>query len=403
MRILFISQYCGFFGGVEQYIADITRGLKDRGHQAFLVFQNCSSRSPDDYAAMFDRSYKVQDFSAGNPWKSESPGKILADVSPDIVFIHKIAQVGKILTICTNYPTVRMVHDHDLCCPRRHKYFFWNNHICNLPVGIQCFFDLAFIEKNPARFFKFSIKNLFHHFREMKNNRRLDCLMVGSASMKNELIMNGFARDKVRIQPPVVNLPVTDYVAPDNSCNILYVGQLIKGKGVDLLLKALSQVKSNFYLKIVGEGNAGDQLKSLCLELNLMERVEFCGWVDRARLAGFYRECLFTVVPSRWAEPFGMVGLEAMNFGRAVVGFAVGGIPDWLTHESNGLLASAGNSRALGACIDILLSNPEMAVKMGLEGLRMTRESFSFSRSLDRLEESFGEISGIFTKGRGSC
>ena len=94
--------------------------------------------------------------------------------------------------------------------------------------------------------------------------------------------------------------------------NILYVGQLIRGKGVDTLLKAQAilnrQLTVPIPLHILGAGNDEQRLKSLAVELGLADSVVFKGWVAHENLVGYYDAASLVVVPSRWPEPFGMVG-----------------------------------------------------------------------------------------------
>lgn len=408
MKILFISNLCGYMGGVEQYIADIGTGLAARGHELFLAYFDSGGRANDAYAGLFRGCQRLEKDQDGEI-DPEQFRTFLDSIRPDVVFVHKIDRAGRLIAAGRDYPLVRMVHDHDLCCPRKHKYFAWNSRICERPFGPACFADLAFMQPAAHSRLKVSFRNLFALYDEMKRNRRFDRLLVGSSWMRKELVCNGFKPEKIRIQPPVVNLPKIEYRPPADNGRILYVGQLIRGKGVDLLIRALALVKNDFSLKIIGEGNARESLSSLIREMGLEKKIELCGWVDRANLAEFYRECLFTVVPSRWPEPFGMVGLEAMSFGRAVAGFSAGGIPDWLRHNINGLLAPAGDCRGLSDMIQQLLSAPDQTVRMGMSGLKMIESEFSFSRSLSLLEEVFAEVInekhqiGNKPKGRGSC
>jgi glycosyltransferase involved in cell wall biosynthesis len=76
--------------------------------------------------------------------------------------------------------------------------------------------------------------------------------------------------------------------------------------------------------------------------------LEVPGWVDRDRLSGLYRRARALLFPSRWQEPFGIVGLEAMSFGVPVVAWESGGVPEW--HPGPGLVRW-GDVEALGRAL----------------------------------------------------
>jgi glycosyltransferase involved in cell wall biosynthesis len=86
-----------------------------------------------------------------------------------------------------------------------------------------------------------------------------------------------------------------------------------------------------------------------------------------------------------------MVGVEAMARGRPVIGFAVGGIPDWLDDGVTGILVPEADTDALGAAIASLLANPGWATALGQAGLARVRERFQPDQYLDRLEQVLGE------------
>jgi len=106
---------------------------------------------------------------------------------------------------------------------------------------------------------------------------------------------------------------------------VLFAGQIIRGKGVDLLLKALAKLTVPFECLILGDGNHRPYCQRLCTRLNLAERVQFRGFVPADELQKFYVDASVFVVPSVWPEPFGMVGPEAMRYGLPVVRLRRGG------------------------------------------------------------------------------
>ncbi|MCC6694556.1 MAG: glycosyltransferase family 4 protein [Candidatus Hydrogenedentes bacterium] len=219
----------------------------------------------------------------------------------------------------------------------------------------------------------------------------LDMFIVDSHFMREELTGNGFPSEKIHVVPHIVRLPECTPEPVPQEPNILYVGQLIRGKGVDLLLRALSAVKCEFKARIVGTGNARPKLEALAQQLHLSEKVSFEGWVAHDQLDSYYSWAKVVAVPSRWAEPYGMVGLEAMNHARATVGFRVGGIPDWLVDGENGILVDPQDTKAYARALEKILLDTDLAVKMGAAArVRVLRE-FSFDSYLDEVEGLLGQ------------
>ena len=94
---------------------------------------------------------------------------------------------------------------------------------------------------------------------------------------------------------------------------ILFVGSLIRGKGVDLLPRVMTMVSCSFQLDIVGSGKSEGELRALLLKLQLDDRVNFVGWVSHQDVSRYYHEARVVAIPSCWPEPFGLVGQEAMR------------------------------------------------------------------------------------------
>jgi glycosyltransferase involved in cell wall biosynthesis len=387
VKILFVNETCGYFGGVEQNIADTVSGLSANGHECCLAYGKTSQRSSESYKALFQETFLCREAGAdADKAKALFIDRILGLVSPDAVYLHKVPAIDPYLHLPKPVRVIRMVHDHDLCCPRRHKYFLYNGRICRHKMGIRCWLDGAFIARNPASLTGFAFVNINRKRKEMRRNYGLDALLVGSRFMKEELLQNGFPSEKVHILPPVIRMEDPEPSPLPEDPRILYVGQLIRGKGVDLLLKALHLLPCDFRADIVGTGNAEPGLRTLCRELGLDGKVDFCGWVPNEALGSFYARARVVVVPSRWPEPFGMIGLEAMHHSRPVAAFGVGGIPDWLDHGVNGLIASEQDVGALAASIEKILTDRRLAVGLGEKGLERVHSRYAFDRYLNDLE-----------------
>lgn len=382
MNILFLNTYCGFFGGVEQNIITAVAGLRAKGHSCTLVYAKETDNRLADYKSAFNRTVQA----ATDAELTKTLESLIAGSKFDSLYVHKIESLAPLLPIKGKIRMVRMIHDHDECCPRCHKYYTFSNFICKRPVGLWCWMDLGFIKRDREAKGGVGFKNLFKHKKELVRCRELfDRFIIASRFMREELEVNGFDPAHIECLPPSVKQSQrAPTPVPDNN-EILYVGQLIKGKGVDLLLHALKCAKEPFHLTIAGAGNAEDSLKGLAKELGLEGSVKFVGWVNPEELDALYDQCRILAVPSRWAEPFGMIGLEAMQRARPVVGFAVGGIPDWLESGVNGYTAPEADVEHMAQAIDRLLYDHRTAQRFGTQGFEKVRTTFSFDSYIENL------------------
>jgi glycosyltransferase involved in cell wall biosynthesis len=106
-------------------------------------------------------------------------------------------------------------------------------------------------------------------------------------------------------------------------------------------------------LTIIGTGPEEGALKALTHELNLQEQVEFAGAKSGEELARLLNQHRIMVVPSRWAEPFGLVALEGIACGCAVIGSEEGGLKEAM--GPCGITFKNGDQGSLAAALKRLL------------------------------------------------
>ena len=141
---------------------------------------------------------------------------------------------------------------------------------------------------------------------------------------------------------------------------MIFVGRLVSDKGVDLLLRALQILKRDGMssaLTIVGTGPEEANLRKLATELGLEAQVTFAGKKSGVELAQFLNQYLILVVPSRWAEPFGVVAVEGIACGCAVIGSQDGGLKEAI--GGCGLTFENGNVNQLAAQLERLIKGPD--------------------------------------------
>jgi glycosyltransferase involved in cell wall biosynthesis len=142
---------------------------------------------------------------------------------------------------------------------------------------------------------------------------------------------------------------------------ILSVASYEPKKGLDTLVRAFGALRNqhgvDVKLALVGrDRGTGAHLRHLAAQLGVLEQVVFCGEVPHRDLHAYYRSAAVFCLASRM-EPFGIVLLEAGAFRCPVVATAVGGIPEFLTHDVTARLVTPEDPAALAAELRRLLSD----------------------------------------------
>jgi len=163
---------------------------------------------------------------------------------------------------------------------------------------------------------------------------------------------------------------------------ILFVGYPFHRKGIDLLVDAFDRIKNDFpdiELWLIGHrliDEANSRLGSWDPRIKFMK----AKFYDELR--DYFLNCYFFVLPSR-EEGMGRVLLEAMASGKAVVGANVGGIPDLVQHNGNGLLFEKENIEELSDCLRMLLAEKNKAQSLGKNGKERIEKDFSSEKYVE--------------------
>jgi phosphatidyl-myo-inositol dimannoside synthase len=168
--------------------------------------------------------------------------------------------------------------------------------------------------------------------------------------------------------------------------------RLEKGKGIDTVIQALPKVLDavpHASLLVVGDGDHRPMLEGLAAQLGVRQKVRFAGHVAERELREFYRQAELFVMPSR-QEGFGLVFLEAMAFGKPVVGSVFGGIPDVVVEGVTGYLVEYGDVGALAERLICLLTHEDLRRRMGAAGKQRVIDNYSFEVFQKRLVELLG-------------
>lgn len=174
--------------------------------------------------------------------------------------------------------------------------------------------------------------------------------------------------------PPTFNLQPPPDRGREEPCTLLFVGRISRWKGAHLLVQALPLVAESFpevRLELVGADNfayggfptVADYLRQL-LPARHRERLTFTGHVAHDRVADFYRRATVCVFPSLF-ESFGYTCLEAMTYGKAIVGSRHGGMLEMLDEGRAGRLYTPPDLAELASAICELLGSPDLRAELG--------------------------------------
>jgi glycosyltransferase involved in cell wall biosynthesis len=177
--------------------------------------------------------------------------------------------------------------------------------------------------------------------------------------------------------------------APPRAPRLAVVGRLIPIKGHVVLLDALVRVRREVpevTLELAGDGPLEQELRATVERLGLAGCVTFLGRV--APPTPVYERAEILVVPSL-GEGFGMVALEAMERGRAVVASDVGGLPEIVEAGVTGLVVPPRDAPALADAILELARDPARAAAFGAAGRERALSAFSQDRCTERIEQLY--------------
>jgi glycosyltransferase involved in cell wall biosynthesis len=201
--------------------------------------------------------------------------------------------------------------------------------------------------------------------------------------------------EKLHVCPMGVDLvstfkPVEKTERDDNT--ILFVGRLVEKKGVFILLdaiKILIQEYPDLELLIVGDGPERDKLEERCEVLNITDSVKFKGALNQEQLPKIYSQATMAVIPSivdsrNDQEGLGLVAIEAMGCGVAVIISALPAVLDIVEDGVNGILVQPGNVKDLAAAIKNLLVDKNTRDMMASRARQSVIEKFDWQVAVKR-------------------
>jgi len=323
-----------------------------------------------------------------NPFAARKVAAAIAEFAPDVVLVNMFEHhlSPAILPVLRRVPTVLSLTDYKCICPLGSKM---------LPDGRRC------VERQGMVCLRQGCLSLPHWLRDQpryalirRGLRHVDQVVTCSEWMRRELEANGIASE---VLPLAVPLPGPEFHrAPAADPLFLYCGRLDLTKGVALLLHAFARVRAGWpaaRLRIVGRGPERPELERLAGMLGLEGAVTFRGWVPPAEVGREMTDPWALVVPSLWAEPLGLVALEALVRGLPVVASSDGGLGEVVAEPAGGLRFPNGDAGALADRLEQVASGRVFPDRIVPEDVVLrTRQAFDIGSHVQSLRAVLADV-----------
>jgi glycosyltransferase involved in cell wall biosynthesis len=398
-RALFLNKFYYLKGGSERVFFEEIKILEKHGHKCIPF----SRRSPQDrtseYSKYFapplplDQEISLQTLKSAIEiiYSLEAKNylkKLLSVVSPDIAHCHNIYGLLTSSVIDELYskgvPVVMSLHDYKIICPnyqllngtrvceacRKHRYY--------KSIQYKC------VQGSIANSCIYTLENYFN-FITSKFNKKVSKFIAVSRFIKQKFVEFGFSPAQIIFIPNFVD---AQQYKPSykNDKYFLYMGRLSQEKGIHTLLKAFSNLRRNDYkLVIAGDGPLRRELE-IEKYRNGLGNVVFAGHLSGTALADAVSNCSCVVVPSEWYENCPMSILEALAYGKPVIGAGIGGIPELIEDKIDGMIFESGNVEDLADKMNYMagLSSSELE-QMGRSGRNKIEEHYNAEQHYESL------------------
>lgn len=172
---------------------------------------------------------------------------------------------------------------------------------------------------------------------------------------------------------------------------IIMVARFEQPKDHQLLLQAAALLQRPFQLQLVGDGPLLAEAKQTAQQLQLLDKVEFCG--SRNDVAALLQQADIFVLASRW-EGLPLTILEAMRAALPVVASNVGGVSEAVEHHQTGICVPHGDAQLFANALQQLLDSPNLALQWGQAGQQKFLQQFTFDKMLGQTQALYQQLLG---------
>ncbi|MGL4724406.1 MAG: glycosyltransferase family 4 protein [Scandinavium sp.] len=400
MKILYVNKFFFIKGGAETVLFQERDAMAQAGHQIIDFSMQHPENAPSEWSEFF--VHNVDYHGSHSLWDKVQAGKdfiynsravekfnaLLLAEKPDVVHFHNIYHqlTPALIGVAKRFgcKTVLTAHDYKIVCPS--YTMLREGKVCELCLTGSVFnaYKHRCQEGERGKSLLLSLEAFWQKI--ARNYQMLDVIVAPSEFMRQTLLRK---LPESRIEVIVNGIDTASTPGDTPGDYFLYIGRLSREKGVATLAEAHQKMQESLPLKIAGDGLLFDDLRAR------YPKPEFLGYQQQGEgLNALIRNARAVIVPSEYYENCSMSVLEAMAFGRPVVGGNIGGIPEQIRDGQDGRLFTPGDAGALATILDQLVRDPEQAREMGQSARLRLEQKYSLSQHMQALQALYLQLNG---------
>ncbi|HEY0394383.1 MAG TPA: glycosyltransferase family 4 protein [Candidatus Elarobacter sp.] len=352
MRILVAAERLGRAGGMERYLEIVLPALVAQGARVHVLAREIDTVPPGVTAEWI--AWADEHDAPGTVARAAAQ-RALTAFAPDVAVAHNVMDAGVVEALRAAPRFAYHVHDHRPFCPNGDRVFPRSGRNCVQPLGRPC--AVHSLTDGCAYGPRPRTLTLIRRRERLRDAiASADAVIVASRYVAERAVQSGVAAERIAEVP--LPLPDDAYARRSgrgDARTIVFAGRFVPQKGLDALLRAVGRIAPERRPRVRAFGDGPERGRAETFAASFDIELDAPGAVDPAALRSALDGAALLVLPSRWAEPFGYVGIEAFARGRTVVAHDVGGVRAWLDDGANGVAVPANDDAALAQAIDALL------------------------------------------------
>ena len=395
MKIIQVHNAYQHVGGEEIVVGAEYEMLKQYGHEIHQWIVENSGIG--DVNALTKAKIALQSI-----WSDDSYQKIskkLQEFQPDIVHVHNTIPLisPSVYAACRDVgvPVVHTLHNYKLICPG--AYLYRNGGVCEDCIGKPIPYPSVIhgCYRGSRLQTAVAVAGVTTHRLKKTYKNDVDIYIALTTFARQKFIEGGLPPEKIAVKPNFVTSDIK--VGEHTGRYALFVGKLLKYKGIETLLKAWHLLDEEIPLKVVGQGPLEIVLKS-----NLPNNVEYLGPLPRDKVVNLMQNASLLIFPSEWYEGFPMTVTEAFATGLPVIASRIGGIIEIVKEGYSGWNFTPGDAQDLAHTVQKAWLDTTELQRRGVMARKQYEDYYSLDKNYQMIMNIYETAIGWHKAGRKS-